>query len=418
MVFAPVRLPAVVCAACVLGCSASAPSPSISAITPMRGYSDRPVRLMIQGKGFLPTFQIDQAAGQRRGEVSRFRGQVGTNTQPVLLRDFDWLDMDMLSATMDPGLPPGLHDLVLIDPRGQPARLKDAFWSLGADVSAPTVTFEKPLPATPVAGGTVLDVAIAASDADPGVLGSLHWEAWAAGGKVQSEDCRLQPNHSQGRCDFQVVVPVWLVPGAEFLLRAVAVDSATASNRTEQSLSLIVQSAPTVAAVSPTRGGIVGGTDLVITGSGFVMGSQVSIGGVLMLPHGGVVVDAQTIFGRAPAHGEGLATIVVRTPIGEAKLRDAFLFAPPPKIEAILPEVGDPDGATVVRVRGRGFTSQTQIFFGDTLVAAEPCEEQTFISETEISGAAPAGRGRTSVWAFDAALGWTRLTDGFGWMAP
>jgi hypothetical protein len=31
---------------------------------------------------------------------------------------------------------------------------------------------------------------------------------------------------------------------------------------------------------------------------------------------------------------------------------------------------------------------------------------------------APAGKGRTSVWVFDATLGWDRLVDGFGWSTP
>jgi hypothetical protein len=48
-------------------------------------------------------------------------------------------------------------------------------------------------------------------------------------------------------------------------------------------------------------------------------------------------------------------------------------------------------------------------------VSAEPCEEQQLADDTEITGRAPAGRGQTSVWAFDSDLGWTRLADGFRW---
>ena len=417
MAFGPVRL-LVVCAAGVLGCSGSAPVPAISAITPARGYTDRPVRLRIEGEGFLPTFQIDQGTGQRRGNVGQFWGRAGTGTDLVLLRDFDWLDKNTLMAWMEPGLLPGQHTVEVTDPRGQPARKEMAFWSLGPDDDRPVMTFEKPAPGTPVVGGTVLTVAISAYDPDPGVLQSLTWKALAGSDEIPGQACRLESDHTRARCDFQVVVPGWLRPGDQFVLRGVATDDSAAMNHTEQSMTFIIESPPTLAAVSPTRGGIVGGTDLVVRGSGFFPGTQVYIGDLLLLPHGGVVMDQQTIFGRAPAHSQGPATVLVRTPIGDAQLGDGFLYQPPPQIEAILPEVGDPGGGTAFRIHGHDFTSATQIFFGDTLVGAEPCEAQTVVSAIEITGFAPAGRGQTSVWAFDDELGWTRLPGGFGWSTP
>src|SRR4051812_28975834 len=118
MPFGPVRLPALVCAACVLGCGAGAPSPSVSMVTPTRGYSDRPLRLHILGKGFVPSFEIDQAAGQRRGEISRFSGRVGTGIATIPLHDFDWVDMNTLTALLDPGLPAGQYRVEVTDPRG------------------------------------------------------------------------------------------------------------------------------------------------------------------------------------------------------------------------------------------------------------------------------------------------------------
>jgi hypothetical protein len=417
MAFGPVRL-ALASAVFVLACGAGAPSPSITAIMPARGYSDRPVRVTIQGKGFLPTFDIDPTSGRRRGDVSGFWGQVGTDTLPVLLRDFDWLDMNTISALMDPGLPAGTHRLTVIDPRGESATLPNAFWSLGPDDDAPTVTIERPTAATPIVGGTVLDCVMAAADREPGVLQSVRWQAWAGGMMVDDQDCRFDIDHTRARCDFQVKVPAWMTAGDQFSLRAIAIDSGATGNRTEASVLLTVQNPPRVLEVSPARGGIVGGTDLVVRGAGFHPGTQVYVGDLLMLPGGGTIVDAQTIVGRAPAHAAGWATVLARTPIGDAMLPGAFEYRPPPQIETILPESGDPDGGTEFRVRGHGFSASTQIFFGDSLVSAEPCEDRVIVSDVEITGHAPAGQGNTSVWAFDAELGWTRLPDGFAWKAP
>jgi hypothetical protein len=416
MSLGPVRLPLVCALLC--GCGAGAPTATISMVTPVRAYSDAPLRLTISGQGFVPAFQIDQGSGMRVGEAGRFWGQVGTGTQPVLLHDFDWVDKNTLTAWMDPGLPAGQHDLEITDPRGQLARKEQAFWSLGRDSSPPMVVFERPAPTTPVVGGVMLDVAISASDREPGTLRSLDWESLAGGTSIESHKCRFEASPDRARCDFQVVVPGWLAPGDQFVLRAVATDGAAVPNRTEQSLTFTVQQPPLLNSINPIRGGVAGGTDLVIRGAGFFPGSKAYVGGVPILPDGGVVLDQQTMFGRTPPHTEGPVSVVVRTPIGEAPLLGFFQYAQPPQIEAILPEVGDPDGATAFRVRGRGFTDQTQIFFGDSLLQAIPSEEQRVVSDSEISGAAPAGRGRTSVWAFDPDLGWSRLPDGFGWSMP
>ncbi|HXU82763.1 MAG TPA: IPT/TIG domain-containing protein [Polyangia bacterium] len=416
MSFGPVRL-ILWCA--LIGCGAGAPKATITAVTPGRAYSDRPLRLTIQGQGFLPSFQIDPGAGRRLGDVVGFWGRAGTDTpQPVALHDFDWIDKNTITATMDPGLPAGQHTVEVTDPRGQPAVKEMAFWALGRDDDPPTVAFEKPAPMTWVVGGVTLDVAIRASDRDPGTLESLRWESWGGSNMIDSHDCRFEATRSSARCDFQVVVPAWLAPGDQFVLRAVATDTAAVPNHAMAERAFTIQQPPIITGLSPTLGGVIGGTDIVIRGSGFFPGTKAYLGGLMLLPEGGVVMDSETIFGRTPAHAEGSATVLVRTPVGDIQLTDVFLYALPPQIETIKPEIGDPDGATMIRVRGRRFTRNTQIFFGDTLAGAEPCEVQGFVSDTEIFGSAPAGRGRTSVWAFDADLGYSRLPDGFGWGSP
>jgi hypothetical protein len=417
MSFGPLRL-LLLGALGVSSCGDGAPAAIISQVSPYRAYSDRPQRLTISGQGFLPAFEIDPAGGRRRGEVAAYRGWVGTDTQLRALRDFDWIDKNVLTATLEAGLPAGQHMVEVVDPRGQAASKMAAFWSLGNDHDRPVVTFEKPGPLTAVVGGTTLDVAIRAFDPEPGSLDSLHWDSSAGGNVIDNDLCRFEETHASARCDFQVMVPLSLVPGDEFVLEGIATDTAVPPNRTVEKMVFIVQRPPTVIGISPTLGGIAGGTDLVLRGSGFAPGTKVYVGGLLLLPDGGTVMDEQTIFGRTPAHAEGSATVLVRTPIGDVSLTDTFLYAQPPQITSIIPELGDPDGATIVRVRGTRFTKNTRIFFGDTLAGAEPCEIQSWDSDTQISGAAPAGRGRTSVWAFDPDLGFSRLPDGFGWSAP
>lgn len=406
--------------AVLAACQAAAPAPVIEGITPTSGYTDRPVRLMIRGAGFLPTFDLDPDTHTRRGHVSRFSGRVGNTDVAVALHDFDWLDVSSLSAWMAPQLPPGTYPVQITDPRGQVAILDAAlgFQALGPDVDRPTLVFESPLPSAPVAAGIPIKVAIAAADREPGQLSSLRWEAWARNQKFVSKQCSLGPLSRAGRCDADLVVPSELTPGELVTLTAVVEDAAGTPNRVEQTLPLQIQAAPTLTSITPSVGGTMGGLDVVVKGSGFFPGTRIYIDNMLLLPSGGMRVDNETISGRLPAHAAGRFTLLARTPIGDAVLPSAFQYAIAPQIDTIAPAVCDPKGGTRVRITGEGFTPTSHVFFGDTLASAVGLTDEQRTSDIEIVGTAPPGHGRTTVWVFDPQLGSTRLVDAVEWRAP
>jgi hypothetical protein len=219
-------------------------------------------------------------------------------------------------------------------------------------------------------------------------------------------------------CDFEASVPTWLAPGDQFSISVMASDRALVANRTTETLFFNLRPNPTLESVEPARGGTAGGTDVVVSGSGFLPGVRVLVDGVPLLPDGGTLVDEQTISGRMPPHEAGPATVTLQSSLGESKLVVTFSYAEPPAVSAIQPEEGDPVGGTPVKIRGQRFGQDTQVLFGDTLAEARPLAGPQLVSDTEILGAAPPGKGRTSVWVFDAALGWDRLVDGFGWSVP
>jgi hypothetical protein len=405
------------CAACVIGCGAGAPAPVIHSFTPARGYSDREIRVFIRGEGFLPAFQIDPSAG-RRGDVRGFTGRVGAGPAGVALRDFDWIGVDELSAWMDPGLPIGEHPVEISDPRGESARLLMGFVALGPDRDLPTVRFLQPAPTAPTAAGIPLRARLVAADREPGRLAELRWELRSAGAILSADECSLGPDPAAVTCEFQASVPQGLGVGDPLELAALATDEA--QNVTEETLFFRLQARPVAVSITPARGGIAGGTDVVIRGSGFPPGSRVLVDGTPLDPRGdaGILVDGGTISGRMPPHVEGSVSVMVRTSIGDAVLRDAFTFELPPKIKDISPEAGDPAGGTAVRIRGELFSDRTKVFFGDRLPAAILLGDLKVVSAGEITGVAPPGRGRTSVWAFDPEVGWSRLEEGFGWSPP
>jgi hypothetical protein len=90
-----------------------------------------------------------------------------------------------------------------------------------------------------------------------------------------------------------------------------------------------------------------------------------------------------------------------------------FTYLPAPLLETIEPSIAT--GGTTVTLTGKNFTAETQIYFGSALDGAVPLDHPSRPSDDTIVGSAPMGSGQTTVWAFDEALGFTRITNGFTW---
>ena len=67
---------------------------------------------------------------------------------------------------------------------------------------------------------------------------------------------------------------------------------------------------------------------------------------------------------------------------------------------------------------GQNFSADTRIYFGATLASAVPLAQLSRPNDNTIIGRTPSGSGPTTVWAFDEALGFTRLVNGFTWRNP
>ncbi|MEW6127530.1 MAG: IPT/TIG domain-containing protein [Acidobacteriota bacterium] len=164
-----------------------------------------------------------------------------------------------------------------------------------------------------------------------------------------------------------------LAPGVTYYWRVVG---KTMANRTAGStvISFITASGsppanpPTVASVMPTSGANFGGTTVTISGTGFASGASVSVGNLAATNIN--VVDSSTITARVPAHANGLVdVVVVNSNGGRGALSDAFTYtgsttAPPPFINLIAPETGNPAGATTVTITGANFVTGATVLIG------------------------------------------------------
>jgi hypothetical protein len=394
----------------------------LTQVEPGQAYSETDIRLTLVGDGFIPATTLDPTSGSRVAVTDGFHARMGRDARWAELDNLVWQSTGKLEAWLPQAaaadLPTGYLDVTITDPRGQGATLTQAFDELGPDVEPPTVTFTSPAADTPVGPGTILRGRFHASDGPLGALDELSWTYSEAGLPRPMPNCPPTARAAEADCDFQVKVGTTLRGGELVQIVAAAVDASAAQNRGEATLSFTVRARPTVQAITPSSGGSAGGTDVVLTGTGFLPGSQAILEGTPLFPEGGIVIDENTMSAHVPAHKEGSAAISVRTPLGDAIGILVFTYLPAPLLETIEPNAGVTAGHTPVTLTGKNFSASTQIYFGATLDSALPLAELFVQSDTSIIGRTPAGSGATTVWAFDEALGFTRLANAFTWRNP
>jgi hypothetical protein len=406
----------------VLGVGCQNPQPSLVEVKPAQGGSDGDLRLVLLGHDLVPATILDPISGRRIATSDGFSARIGTGDTWEDLLGVDWLSTGAVAATLPSAsaarLPTGLLGLELRDPRDQVARLPGAFFELGPDLTPPSVTFLAPVPTTPYVAGMVMQGTIHAVEVAPGSLGSLGWTAYENGVQRAGATCQLPPGSMAADCGFQFSISPGLGQGDVVRVVADAADDAVRRNHASVELSVTLRERPGLVAIVPNIGGTAGGTDVLVKGYGFLPGTQVFLDGALLFPNGGVFVDSATISGHTPAHAPGDAIVTARTPVGSANGSRPFSYQPPPSILQVTPASGTSTGGTAVTITGSGFGAETQIYFGDALDSAAPLGEAFLQSATSIIGRAPAGSGTTTVWAFDSALGFTKLAGGFTWSAP
>ncbi len=187
---------------------------------------------------------------------------------------------------------------------------------------------------------------------------------------------------------------------------------------------------PQVTAVSPVEGVLAGGTPILLTGSGFVVGATVTIGGQ---PARNVVVTSGTqITAITPAGAPGSATILVTNPGGLITgLANGFTFsatavtppAPPVSppsgtgiaVTSVSPSSGPVGSPTLVTIVGQGFLAGAIVTIGGL-----PATNVTVISSTQILASAPTGAtaGAALVVVSNVGAAGAALPSGFTFTAP
>ncbi|MFJ1270224.1 beta strand repeat-containing protein, partial [Legionella lytica] len=160
-----------------------------------------------------------------------------------------------------------------------------------------------------------------------------------------------------------------------------SVSNATLSNAfTYQAL------APTLESITPNSGSAAGGTTVNVTGSGFVPGTTLSIGGVAATNIN--ITNVTTLSATIPAYVSGslVKDVTLNNGIGSATLSGGYTYIPnAPTLSSITPNTGSVNGGTVVTLTGTGFTLNSTASFGG--IAATSV---SFISPTSMTATVPA----------------------------
>ncbi|MBI2605013.1 MAG: IPT/TIG domain-containing protein [Deltaproteobacteria bacterium] len=142
---------------------------------------------------------------------------------------------------------------------------------------------------------------------------------------------------------------------------------------------------PTLASVNPTNGKLAAGTSLTLTGTGFISGATVTVGGTACTSPS--VTNSTTMTCAAPAKAAGTYSIIVTNPDTQASntLTGAYTYNPLPTISSRSPTNGKLAGGDTLTISGTGFMSGVTVTIGGT-----SCTSLNLTGSTQITCTVPA----------------------------
>ncbi|MCI0341961.1 MAG: IPT/TIG domain-containing protein [Planctomycetales bacterium] len=143
---------------------------------------------------------------------------------------------------------------------------------------------------------------------------------------------------------------------------------------------------PTLSSVSPAAGPLAGGTLVTLTGTGFLAGATVTVGGSPATTV--TVASSTTITCVTPAGAMGPAAVVVTNVDAQtASLPTGYTFqGPVPSVLGVSPSAGPLAGGTLVTITGTNFAAGATVTFGGAAATSV-----TLVSSTSITCTTPSG---------------------------
>ncbi len=168
---------------------------------------------------------------------------------------------------------------------------------------------------------------------------------------------------------------------------------------------------PTVSAIEPSSGTTAGGTEVVITGTGFEEGAKVDMGSAATNVE---VVSETEIKAKTAATAAGKAEVVVAYANGVASTGGpSFTYVAPPSVTSVAPATGSTAGGTAIVIKGKGFQKTgTKVKVGSEATGVE------VVSETEIKAKTAAGSAGADEVVVEDTYGASKAGPSFTYVAP
>jgi hypothetical protein len=258
--------------------------------------------------------------------------------------------------------PPGYYMLFLINNKGVPSVASFLLLNGSAGAPPPSVTSVTPN-SGPASGGTA--VTITGTNFTSGA--TVTFGGTAATGVTVASSTSITakaPSHAAGS------------------VKVVVTNSDSQSGSLNNGYSY-GNPAPAVTAISPNTGRASGGTAVTVTGTGFLAGATVSIGGTAAT--GINVASSTSITATTTAHAAGAVSVVVtNSDTQSSTLSNSYTYVAAPAVTALTPGTGPTTGGTGLTITGMGFQTGATVSFGGTAATGV-----TVVNDSSITATAP-----------------------------
>jgi hypothetical protein len=167
-----------------------------------------------------------------------------------------------------------------------------------------------------------------------------------------------------------------------------------------------------VISITPSSGPLAGGTSITITGTGFVSGASMTIGGITATYS---FVSSNSLTANTPSGTVGAKNVVVTNPDTQTSNTNiTFTYAAAPTVTSVTPNAGITAGGTAVTIIGTGFygggstSAVSAVKFGSSNAAS-----YTVNSDTRISAVTPPGTAHTVNVVITTSGGDGTLNNGY-----
>ena len=347
----------------------SSPAPTLAGVSPNTGIRTGGTSVTLTGTGFLP------------GAVVRFGSTNATSTVVV--------SPTQITATTPSVASTGVVAVTVTNTDGKAATLSNAF----TFTTSMFVTAVSPSSGT-TGGGT--PVTITGSGFASGATVRF---GTSNATSVVIANANLITAVTPARSSGAVTVTV-TNPGGEAASLANAYTYVTASS-------------PTVTAVTPSGGPLVGGNTVTVTGTNFNTGATVLFGSRTA---SGVIVSTSTQLTAVVPAGASLGnvSVTVRNTDGrDGTKSNAYTYLAAPTLTSVSPSVGSTHGGTEVTLTGTNFASGMVVTFGGV-----PATNVTVSSSTSAKATTAARSAETVSVLVQTASGQAVLGSAFTYRQP